>query len=79
MTQIKKANAVLDSIFMQARFARVGVSEDFLREYAAKKWADKDTPLCADVLVAEAEARVATGHLKKFTRGQSRTGFYKLP
>ena len=36
MTQKEKAQEVLDRLFLQPHYARVGVSDQFLREYAAK-------------------------------------------
>lgn len=77
MTQQEKAREVLDRLFLQSRRARVGVSEQFLRWYAAKKWVGKDEPLDADVLIDEAEARVLAGELIIFNRGTE--AYYKPP
>lgn len=69
MTQQEKAREVLDRLFFQSYYTRIGVSEKFLREYAAKKWVGENEPLDADVLIGEAEARVLAGELSSFSRG----------
>lgn len=77
MTQQEKANGVLSWVFLQSRYARVGVTEKFLRGVARSRWIGKDEPLSADVLVTTAEKQVSAGKLVKFNRGK--TAFYKLP
>ena len=79
MTQQEKAQEVLDSIFIQARYARVGVSENFLRGYAVRKWVGENERLKADTLIVEADARVVSGHLIRFRRNQMPEHWYKLP
>lgn len=77
MTQQEKAREILDRLLLWPRYVRVGVSEKFLRMYAAKKWVGKDEPLDADVLIDEAEARVLAGELISFCRGAE--AIYKPP
>lgn len=68
MTQQEKAQEVLAYLYMFEPYRRKGLSEQFLRDYARKKWVGKDEPLDGDVLIAEAENMVAYGYLTKFAR-----------
>jgi hypothetical protein len=77
MTQQEKAQEVLNSLFIQSHYARVGVSDTFLREYAHKKWVGENEPLSAEALIGAADERAAEGKLKKFNRNA--VVYYKLP
>ncbi|MCL2463112.1 MAG: hypothetical protein FWF44_10635 [Defluviitaleaceae bacterium] len=77
MTQQEKACEVLDQLFFQSYYNRVGVTMVFLREYAAKKWVGENERLQPDALIDEAEARVVSGELIRFVRGRST--IYKPP
>lgn len=77
MTQQEKAREVLDGLLRQGHYNRCGVSEKFLRKYAAGKWVDKDVRLDPDALVDEAEARVSAGKMICFFKGHNRTLIYK--
>lgn len=80
MTQEEKAREVLDRLFLRPYYAANGVSENFLRRYASKKWVGKAEPLTPEALIDEADARVLTGELICFSQGHNHsTVMYKPP
>lgn len=72
MTHEEKAEKVLDHLFSNPRYYRVGLSEKFLRNYARKKWVGPNMPLSGNILLLEAAKRVQDGRLITFRRGKER-------
>lgn len=72
MPQQEKAKQVLDNLFNNSRYYRVGLSEKFLRNYAHKKWVTPDERLSGDVIIREANIRVLFGQYITYMRGQMR-------
>lgn len=68
MTQQEKASEVLNRLFRSQKYAKFGLSENFLRQYAKKQWVGKDEPLRPEALIFEANKRALLGQYTRFLR-----------